>query len=303
MKQSLPDPQSVQSPSVQLSTIIGCGALLVWSVYALVISELVVALPVFQTLFLMFGISFFAMSIRLTLKKQWSILWKQPYVVWLVGVVGVCGSDIAYVTAVKYAPPAHVDFIDYLWPFLVIIFTGFLPKEKFTLQHFIAGALGFIGVLSLLTTSRDFFGFKDDYVMGYWLAFASAFIWSTYTIVSRYYKDTPIELVGLFCGIGAVISLVLHLKFETWVTPSLYEGSMLAALGLSSGIAYTLWTYGTQKGNIKLLSILAYFTPVISMTLLVLCNKEPLSVALIVACVLVVSGVAVGSMNLQTKSN
>lgn len=288
--------------TTQLSTTIGCGALLLWSLYALVISELVETLPVFQTLFLMFGISFVAMSIRLTLKKRWSILWKQPFLIWVVGVLGVCGSDIAYVSAVKYAPPAHVDFIDYLWPFLVIIFTGFLPKEKFTLQHFIAGSLGFLGVLLLLTASRDFFGFKDDYVLGYWLAFASAFIWSTYTIISRYYNDTPVEMVGLCCGVGAVLSLIMHLTFESWVQPSLYDGSMIVLLGLSSGIAYTLWTYGTQKGNIKLLSILAYFTPILSMSLLVLCDKEPMSIALVVACVLVISGVAVGSMDWKARS-
>ncbi len=67
------------------------------------------------------------MAIRLTLLKRWHLL-KQPLMIWIIGIIGICGSDIAYITAVKYAPPAHVDFIDYLWPFLVILITGFFTQ-------------------------------------------------------------------------------------------------------------------------------------------------------------------------------
>jgi drug/metabolite transporter (DMT)-like permease len=286
-----------QSQNVKMPTSIGCGALLVWSLYALVISELVYHLPIFETLFFMFATSFVAMAVRLTIKKQWHILYKQPVFIWIVGVIGVCGSDVAYITAVKYAPPAHVDFIDYLWPFLVIVFSGFLPKERFTLQHLIAGSLGLLGVLLLLTGGEGMMGFKGDYLNGYLLALVAAIIWSTYTIITRYYADTPSEMVGMYCGIGAVVALLLHCQFETWVTPSVFEASMVVLLGLSSGLAYLLWTYGTQKGNIKLLGVLAYFTPVFSMSLLVLCGKEPMSVALVFACMLVVLGIVVGSLD------
>jgi drug/metabolite transporter (DMT)-like permease len=289
--------QETQAQCMKVPTSIGCGALLVWSLYALVVSELVHNLPVCETLFFMFTTSFVAMSIRLTIKKQWDILFRQPLFIWIIGVIGICGSDFAYITAAKYAPPAHVDFIDYLWPFLVILFSGFLPKERFTLQHLIAGALGLFGVLLLLTGGKSFIGFTGDYLCGYLFALIGAFMWSAYTIISRYYQETPIEMVGMYCGIGAVVTLALHLKFEVWITPSFYEGALVVLLGLTSGIAYLLWAYGTQKGNIKLLGVLAYFTPVFSMGLLVLFGKEPISIALAFACMLVVSGVVVGSLD------
>lgn len=278
------------------STTIGCGALLVWSMYAWVVSELLTHLPVFQTLFIMFGVSFLAMSFRIALTQRWAIL-KQPLFIWVVGVVGVCGSDIAYVTAVKYAPPAHVDFIDYLWPFLVIIFSGFLPKEKFTVQHSIAGLLGFLGVFLLITGGQGTNGLEKGHFLGYLFAFLAAVIWSLYTLINRWQKETPIEMVGMYCGIGSFLALILHLRFETWIMPTLKESCLVGILGLSSGVAYLLWSYGTRKGNLKLLGILAYFTPVLSMGLLVLSGKEPMSYALVFACVLVVLGVAVGSIN------
>jgi drug/metabolite transporter (DMT)-like permease len=277
-------------------TTLGCTALAVWSLYALVVSEILGNLPVFQTLFFMFLTSFLVMSIRLTIKRQWGIL-KQPVFIWIIGIIGICGSDVAYVVAVKHAPPAHVDFIDYLWPFLVILFTSFLPKEKFTLQHLVAGGLGLLGVFLLLTGGQGFMGFKLDYLYGYLFALTAAIVWSTYTVVSRWFSDTPTEMVGMYGGIGAIISLILHLQFETWVTPSFSESILVGLLGLSSGAAALLWTYATQKGNIKLLGVFAYFTPIISMSLLVFFDKEPMSIALVFACLLVVSSVVVGSID------
>lgn len=282
--------------SMKIPTTFGCGALLVWSLYALVVSELLGRLPIFQTLFLMFGVSFVAMAIRLTVLKRWHVV-KQPWFVWLIGVLGVCGSDVAYLSAVKYAPPAHVDFIDYLWPFFVIIFSSFLPKEKLTIQHVIAGALGFLGVFLMLTGGKWNFNLQGDYFVGYMFALTAALVWSLYTVATRWRQDMPIEIVGMYCGIGSFISLGLHLQYEPWVIPTPFELFLVCFLGLASGVAYILWTYATQKGNFKLLGVLAYFTPVISMSFLVLCGKEPMSYALIIACILVVTGVVIGSID------
>lgn len=289
------DKQSVQSTT--FPTTVGCGALLVWSLYAVLVSELLGGLPVFETLFLMFLVSFLFMAFRLTVKKQWSLIKEQPFLIWLIGVLGVCGSDIAYISAVKYAPPAHVDFIDYLWPFLVIIFTGFLPKERFSLKHSIGGALGLLGVLLMLTGGEGWLGFKDHYLPGYLFALTAAIIWSSYTIFSSWYQKMPMEMVGMFCGIGALLSLGMHLQFEEFVVPTPLQALLVGALGLSSGLAYLFWTYGTQKGNVRMLGVLAYFTPVSSMSLLVFFDKEPMSIVLVFACLMVVSGVVIGSLD------
>jgi len=269
---------------------------MVWSLYALVVSELTSNLPIFQVLFLMFSVSFCAMALRITLLKRWCTL-RQPWFIWVIGIVGVCGSDVAYVMAVKYAPPAHVDFIDYLWPFFVILFSGLFTKERLSLPHFIAGILGLFGVFLLLTGGEGLLGLNRDYMVGYVLALLAALIWSLYTIIVGRYKGMPVEMVGIFCGVGALVCFALHHHFEVWVMPTWLEMVMIFLLGLSSGIAYLLWGYAIQNGNIKLLSVLAYFTPVISMSLLVLSGKQPFSTALVLSCILVASGVVVGSVN------
>lgn len=280
-----------QIQKVKLPTTVGCGALAMWSIYALVVSELVGRLPLFQTLFMMFSFSFIIMALRLTASGGWQLP-KQPWFIWLIGILGVCGSDTAYLTAMQYAPPAHVDLIDCLWPVLVILLSSVLPQERLALQHIVAGILGFLGVF-LLITSEEGLGVSDAYLPGYLFAFTAPVIWSIYTIVARWYQKMSTGMVNLYCGIGALIFLILHFRFETWAVPTTLEFSLVLLLGLASGAGSILWTYAMQKGNLRLLTVLAYFTPVISMTCLVLSGKEVFSPALISACLLIVSGVVI----------
>ncbi len=282
--------KSTQNP---IFTATGCGALLIWAMYAFLVSEVLGNLPVYETIFLMFSFNFVVMAIRFTYKKQWNML-KQPLIVWLIGVLGVCGSDFTYVMAMKYAPPAHVDFIDYLWPFMVIVFSGFLPQERFTIRHIVGGALALVGVCMLLTSGE---GLQWDYMPGYIYAFIAASIWCLYTLFSRWYQKMPAEMVGIYYGVGALFALVLHQQQEVFVMPNVYEMFLILGLGLSSGLAALLWVLSTQKGNVKLLGVLAYFTPLLSMLLLVYCEKEPMSTGLIMASVLFMCGVLVGCID------
>lgn len=278
-------------------TMTACGALIIWAMYAFLVSELLTNLPVFETIFFTFGINFIITVFRLILKKSWSTI-KQPLFVWLIGVAGVCGSDFSYMAAMQYAPPAHVDFIDYLWPFLLIIGTSFLPNEHFTLRHLIGGGLAFLGVCFLLTMSENgIVGFQWHYIPGYLYALTAACIWCAYTLFSRWYQKMPSEMVGLYYGVGACIAFILHNHHETFVAPTWYEGSLILILGLSSGVAALLWLHGTQKGNVKLLGVLAYFTPMLSMMMLVYSEKEPMSGTLVIACTLFVLGILVGSLD------
>lgn len=289
--------QLLPTRNIVFPTVTACGALMIWAMYAFLVSELLTNLPVFETICFTFGINFIVTFIRLLVTKRWSTV-KQPIFVWIIGIAGVCGSDFSYMAAMQYAPPAHVDFIDYLWPFLLIIGTSFLPNERFTLQHLMGGALALLGVCFLLTTGEEgIVGFQWHYMPGYLYALTAACIWCAYTLFSRWYQKMPSEMVGLYYGVGSLIAFTLHNHHETFVQPSWYEASLILVLGLSSGVASLLWLHGTQKGNMKLLGVLAYFTPMLSMIMLVYSEKEPMSGALVTACVLFILGILVGSLD------
>ena len=88
-----------QIQKVKLPTTVGCGALAMWSVYALVVSELVGRLPLFQTLFMMFSFSFVIMALRLTASGGWRLP-KQPWFIWLIAGYWLDKND--YYDTIRY---------------------------------------------------------------------------------------------------------------------------------------------------------------------------------------------------------
>lgn len=275
----------------------GLGALFMWTVEPLLISE-INNLPIFEVLSIIFFSSFMLTAIRLTLRKRWSLVLKQPAFIWLGGILGICLSDFAYVYGAQYAPIAHVDLIDYLWPCLVVMFTSMLPKERFTYQHMMGAFLGLLGIYVLVHHEVNLNGFNLHYFIGYGLALFGAILWGGYSAFSRHYSHVPTEMIGMYCGAGALLCVILHLQCETFVTPTWTEGGLAIATGLSgAGIAYQLWDYGVKFGNVYLLSTITYVARIAAMTLLVMFGKEPLTLSLVIACFLASLGVFISSLN------
>jgi drug/metabolite transporter (DMT)-like permease len=280
---------------------LGFCALLMWSLMSLLMSELT-AMPIFQMTACIFSITFIVVALKLTMKKQWSRV-RQPWWVWILGSAGICGSDFCYIAAFKHVPPAHIDFIDYLWPFMIILLSSMLPKEKLTFPQIIGGLFCVLGVYFLLVASgKSLLSMNITYIKGYAFALSGALAWSIYSIVSRAVRSRiPVEMYGMYAGIGAVSSFSMHYRTEVWQTPSLYESSLIVLIGVFS-LAYMLWDTSVRTGNFKLLNLLAYFTPIMSVTFLVLAGKQDFSLYLVLACFWVIFGVVVGSMDWEVSN-
>lgn len=286
--------------TVRRATCFGLGALFMWTVEPLLISE-VNGLPIFELLAIIFASSFALTAVRLTVRRAWHTVLGQPALIWLVGLIGICGSDFAYIFGAQQAPIAHVDLIDYLWPCLAVAFTSMLPKERFTAQHVIGALLGLLGIYVLMHHEVSMNGLNMKHCVGYLLALVGAIMWGGYSAFSRYYKEVPTEMIGMYCGLGAILCLGLHLKFETFVMPSMTQGSLAVVTGLSgAGIAYQLWDYGVKFGDVYLLSTITYVARIAAMALLVAFGKEPLTLSLCIACALASLGVFISGMDSLT---
>lgn len=288
----------MNNSTIKLSTWIGAGALLLWVIEPLLVSELI-GFPLFEALFLIFTTCFIVTAIRITVTKQWHDILKQPIFVWAFGTIAICGSDFCYILGAHCAPIAHIDLIDYMWPCFIIFFIGFLPNQKFSFKYLIGAILGFIGILQLITYDNQI---DQMYIPSYWgylLAFFGVIIWGAYSTYSSYHKEKlPVAMIGLYCGIAALICGILHVTLETTVTPTLSQGLMTITLGLvGPGLAYQLWDYGMKFGNARLLSVSCYFARIMSMALLVWFNKEPYSNTLVIACILAITGVFISSVD------
>lgn len=292
----------MMSKTYTMPTMVGCFALLCWSAGSSLLSILK-SIPIFQLLFMTLGLSFVLTCLKLTKQKKWHQIQKTHWSIWLLGVMGIFGNDLCLVTATKFAPVAHVHLIMYLWPTFVVIFSAFIPKEKLLFRYLIAGFIGLYGIFLLVTHGEGVAGFNWSYHYGYIAALAGAIVWSVYTVVVRHLSKIPSEMIGMYCGIGALLSFGVHLQLEVFVWPSFTQWICLFIIGsTTSCMAFYFWDYGSKFGNLKLLSILSYINPLIGLTILYGLGKTQMSSSLLAAAFFIVVAPCISALSYERLS-
>ena len=281
---------------VQKGNIAGIIAILLWSTLAL-FTVFTSAIPPFQLTCMAFSMAF-VIGLGLWIKEGKGIIahLRLPLKVWAVGIYGLFGYHFFYFLALKSAPALEANLINYLWPLLIVLLSAFLPNEKLRWYHSIGAILGFLGAFVLLGFGKEI-AFSSHYTQGYMYALICAFIWSSYSVLSRYFGSVPTLSVGGFCGVSALLSLCAHLAFEQTHIPTTQE--FLAALGLGLGpvgVAFFVWDYGMKQGDIKLIGSLSYITPLLSTLMLVLFGRTAPSNTIWIACSLIVLGSIISSL-------
>ncbi len=218
-----------------------------------------------------------------------------PLRVYVFGTLGLFGYHALYFSALRLAPAAQAGLIAYLWPLLIVVFSGFLPGERVRAGHLIGAAVGFAG--AALIIAQETVGYDARFLPGYMLALVCALTWSTYSVVSRRIGDAPTQSVAVFCLASAALSLPLHLLFETTVWPDTAL-SWLSVIGLGLGpvgLAFFVWDIGVKQGDIQLLGAASYAAPLLSTLVLVLAGIAAPTVSLGVAAVLVTGGAVIAA--------
>ncbi len=283
------------------ATLIGFGAILLWSALAL-LTALSGAAPPFELAALTFAIGGACGLAYAAARGRLGAL-AQPWRVWLVGIGGLFGYHALYFAALRRAPPADASLIAYLWPLLIVLFSAALPGESLKARHVVGAALGFAGAAALflskgaLSKGAGFASAEGSALVGYGLALGCAFVWSGYSVLSRSLSHAPTEAVAGFCLATAALAALCHAAFETTVVPANAQ-QWLAILGLGLGpvgLAFYIWDYGVKHGDIRLLGVAAYAAPVLSTLILVAAGVAPATPALALACALIVGGAVVAS--------
>jgi len=273
------------------ATLIGFGAILLWSALALMTAASG-AVPPFELAALTFAVGGAAGLIYAAARGKLAAL-AQPWPVWLVGVGGLFGYHALYFAALRAAPPAQASLVAYLWPLLIVLMSAALPGETLRLKHVAGALLGFCGAALLLWDKvgdgRPGFGLA--------LALGCAFTWSSYSIASRFLKHAPTEAVAGFCLVTSALAAACHAAFETTVWPArASEIAAIVGLGLGPvGLAFYVWDYGVKHGDIRLLGVASYAAPVLSTLILVLAGFAPATASLGFACAAIVGGAVIAS--------
>jgi len=220
------------------------------------------------------------------------ISWK----VFAFGTLGLFGYHALYFSALRMAPAAEAGLIAYLWPLLIVLFSGLLPGESLRTGHLLGACLGFSGAAMIITGGGSA-GFQAEYLPGYALALLCALTWSGYSVLSRRLGQTPTSSVAVFCVLTALASWALHFSLEDTVWPQGTLGwASTVALGLGPvGLAFYVWDIGVKQGDIQMLGTSSYAAPLLSTLVLVVAGIAAPSWTLAIAAVLITGGAAIAA--------
>jgi drug/metabolite transporter (DMT)-like permease len=282
--------------SSRAATLTGFGAVALWALLAL-LTAATGPVPPFQLLALTFAIGGGLGALSWLWRPRAAAALLQRPAVWALGIAGLFGYHALYFAALKLAPPAESALINYLWPLLIVLFSSLLPGHRLRAQHLAGALLGFAGV-AVLVAGRGAIEIRPEYWAGYACAFACAFVWAGYSVLSRRVAVVPTEAVTGFCLATAALGLVCHLLFERTIWPDgPGQWAAIVASGIGPvGAAFYLWDIGMKQGDIRLLGIGSYAIPVVSTGILVLAGFAEPSWSLALACALIAAGAIVATM-------
>ncbi|WP_295509781.1 aromatic amino acid exporter YddG [uncultured Sulfitobacter sp.] len=283
------------------ATLIGFTAVLLWSLLALFTVGTAPTPPLLLNT-LCFSIGGVLGLIWCLATGTLGTLKTVPLRVYLFGIAGLFGYHALYFSALRLAPAAEAGLIAYLWPLLIVVFSGLLPGEILRKGHVFGAVLGFAGAALIISNGSG--SFQAQYLPGYLLAICCALTWSAYSLLSRRIGTAPTASVVVFCLGTAALSLPLHLLFEETVLPTTGLGwASIVGLGLGPvGLAFYVWDIGVKRGDIQLLGTSSYLAPLLSTIILVVSGVTPAEPILFWAAALITGGALCAARASYVKS-
>jgi drug/metabolite transporter (DMT)-like permease len=271
------------------ATLIGLTAILMWSLLS-VMTVATGVIPAFQLAAMTFAIGGTVGVLTWIGRPGAAKALRQPPVAWIVGVGGLFGYHALYFLALRFAPPAEAGLLNYLWPLLIVMFSALLPGERLASHHIVGAALGLAGTVLLFVGAGA--SFAADQVPGLIAAFVAAFVWATYSVLSRRLKAVPTDAVAAFCLATAALATLMHLTVEVTVWPATTT-QWLAVIGLGIGpvgAAFYAWDIGMKRGDIRVLGAASYATPLLSTAFLIVAGYAKPSANIALAALLIAGG-------------
>jgi drug/metabolite transporter (DMT)-like permease len=221
--------------------------------------------------------------------------WKVPLSTLALGVYGLFGFHFLLFIALRHAPPVEANLVNYLWPLLIVVLAPVvLPGMRLRAVQAMAAVIGFAGAAIAILGGGTSTG--GGWAWGYVPALGSAFIWATYSLMTRRVSPFPTAAIGLFGLVSGVLSLLCHGLLEPATSLQATDWGLIAVMGLGPlGAAFFLWDRALKLGDPRQIGILSYITPLASTVLLVLVSGRPLSWSIAAAALLIIGAAVLGT--------
>lgn len=235
---------------------------------------------------------------------RWS-RWRVPLPTLALGVYGLFGFHFLLFLALRHAPPVQANLVNYLWPLLMVVLAPlFLADMTLRPVHMVAALLGFAGAAIVILGGSESLrapqvvngGWTSGETWGYVPALGSAFIWASYSLLTKRVAAFPTAAIGTFALVSGLLSLLCHAWLEPSASLSGRDWLLIVAMGLGPmGAAFFLWDKALKLGDARHIGILSYLTPLASTALLVAVSGRPFSWNIALAAVMIVGAALLGT--------
>jgi drug/metabolite transporter (DMT)-like permease len=174
----------------------------------------------------------------------------------------------------------------------------FLPGVRLQSAHIAAGLLGFAGAALAITSGR---AMEGSLAWGYIPALGSAFVWSSYSLVTRRVRPFPSAAIGFFGLVSGMLALLCHVMLEPAVVWQHNDVFYISALGVGPlGSAFYLWDAALKRGDVRQIGLLSFLTPLLSTLALLGMRAEMPSASILLAALLIIGGAVLGARTTGT---
>ncbi|QIL82514.1 drug/metabolite DMT transporter permease [Diaphorobacter sp. HDW4A] len=254
------------------ATLIGLAAILCWSTSVGLFRSVAEHLGPVGGAANVFSLSALLVSLRFGL-PQWAQLraWSPVYV-WGCGLIFVAyeiGLALSIGFASNRTQTLELGMINYLWPSLTVVLATALGLQRFRWGLVPGVLLAMLGIVMVLQGDGRFSiaGLWANVLsnpLAYGLALAAALLWPCYSVLARLYGRGA-NALSLFLW-AVALCLWVHYAFSDepamhFTVPALLQ---LAALGGLTALGYSCWDYGIRHGDLTVMAVGSYFTPVLS---------------------------------------
>jgi drug/metabolite transporter (DMT)-like permease len=189
-----------------------------------------------------------------------------------------------------------VGLLNYLWPAITLLLSIILLPNRADLRLLVPGILlALIGEVLAMTTGsavsldallHNLYANPLPYALG----LVSALTWGFYSTLTRRWVgggSGAIEVFMLASGLLIIAACVATGQAPTWTPRAAIE---VAALGISSALAYSSWDFAMRRGRVSTVAACSYLTPLLSLLISCLYLRIVPTPGVWLGCALLIAG-------------
>ena len=275
-----------------------------WSTLAPAAKLVMTDLPNLEMLCITAGLAFLFLLIYNGVRGKLSLFMKMPGKAILkmagLGFLGLFLYSSLYYYGIDQLTSSEACILNYLWPMMIVVFSGILLHEPMTPKKILSMLLSFLGIV-ILSLGGDH-GTGNAF-LGIAACIIAAACYGLFSVLNKK-EDMDQELTMMVIWLTTSLCALLTSLFGThWVPVHGLSWLGLVWIGVFlNAIAYLLWALAIN-GTDSTASIanLAYLVPLLSMVISILFLHEPLRLRVVVSLILIVGGILLQNVSLSRE--